>query len=854
MGGIKNKLAKKLPNKTIPLSDYRLTSPFSQRGTKSSLPLAKGRQMSVAHRWGRITKYLGITCLTLAILSILVLNIVSSYSSSSIESNAETASATLSNDATALANSSSLSISFSNATGSCTDTSNPANICMEIPDNGGIATGGHTVTINTADGTDYELTISGKEEEAALVNNDDSAVVIPTISGGYSGDVESVLTSESSDVAWAYSTSVASGDGTNSWYTYPLLGSSSPTVVLNGQSGKNSVDVRYGAKVADSTKMRAGNYSTNVVYTVTAKVPPATLSNLIQNDTLLTGQQKEFAVQGTNLGTATRVKLCHADDQYLCYVTDDVTTYPGTDQAETIMSFITPDVDITGVYDVIVETAGGEARLDDSLRVIKQSVCMNGVNADSDCQVDIDDNMIPIRYTGNNPDGSAIWVTVSDNEIDHNPGLWYDYGKKQWANTVTVTSSSLSKYKNKSQVTVNESDVLGYWVYIPRYAYEVQRRDATDHFVRDEYPLPDNTVVGTNTSINTHALKNDFIIQFETFTTLPKTPATSCNAWRSSSYDMWLNNKKPTDNSGQSGLVLAGDYRTECGINREYGTSNTTWGTHPAFSFGDAQLNGIWVGKFETTGYVSTEPTVKPNMHAYLGSNEDGYYVAGLYDISKSIGVYDSANSGGGGRIPVSRNCHGLSTATSHMTKSLEWGAALYLALSYYGAGVNEVQPNTAEGNRYALDDPLDEYVSDGVTGCGPNDDGNYTAYDTDEANVGNETFCGNAKRSYSGEIGALSSTTNNIYGVYGMAGGADDFVAGNISSSNNVITDSDGRFGSLVRGPYVDLYKKSDGFNGLSFLTGPLATVLLQQISTYVHGKLAVERLSTRLWACSLL
>ena len=41
MGGIKNKLDK-LSNKTIPLSDSRLTSPFSQRGTiedKQSLPL-----------------------------------------------------------------------------------------------------------------------------------------------------------------------------------------------------------------------------------------------------------------------------------------------------------------------------------------------------------------------------------------------------------------------------------------------------------------------------------------------------------------------------------------------------------------------------------------------------------------------------------------------------------------------------------------------------------------------------------------------------------------------------------------------------------------------------------------------
>ena len=216
---------------------------------------------------------------------------------------------------------------------------------------------------------------------------------------------------------------------------------------------------------------------------------------------------------------------------------------------------------------------------------------MNGVNANSDCQVDIDANMIPIRYVGNNSDGSAIWATVSQNEIDHTPGLWYDYGKKQWANAITVTSSSLSKYKNKSQVTVNEDDVLGYWVYIPRYAYEVQRRDATDHFVVDEYPLPDNTTTGVNTSMNSHALKNDFIIQFEKSDTLKKTPAASCNAWRKSAQDMWVGGVKPTDNSDQAGKVLAVDYRTGCDISREYGSSvNTTWGTHPAFSFGNTQF------------------------------------------------------------------------------------------------------------------------------------------------------------------------------------------------------------------------------------------------------------------------
>ena len=838
MGGIKNKL-NKLSNKTIPLSDSCLTSPFSQRGTiedKQSLPLGKGRQMSIAHRWGRYTKYLSIACLSLAILSTLILNIVSSYSSSKIESNAiDGNTSTLAND------SSSISLSFSNATGSCTDTSNPANVCMEIPDGGGIATGGHTVTVNAADDIDYKLTISSKTEQTGLMNTDNEnaepirTIAAPCYEGQLTTDLESCYDMQSGN-AWGYSariggaklsyTSLAPSDsdpepgpdpepdpGADVAIVSPFPALSTPDTLLNSKTdNSHSVNVEYSVDVKDVLRTTPGRYSIDVVYTATAVIPPATLSNLVLNDTLLTGQQKEFAVQGTNLSTATRVRLCNADDQYLCYTTDEVTTYPGTDEAETLISFMSPNVAIAGVYDVIVQTASGEARLDDSFRVIEQSICRNG-DRNSDCQVDIDDNMVPIRYVGDNSDGSAIWTTVDNNEVNFSAGYWYDYGKKQWANAVTVASGSLSKYKNKSNVVIDENDVLGYWVYIPRYAYEVQRRDATDHYVVDEYPLPDNTTTGVNTSMNSHALKNDFIIQFEKSDTLKKTPAASCNAWRKSAQDMWVGGVKPTDNSDQAGKVLAVDYRTGCDISREYGSSvNTTWGTHPAFSFGNTQLNGVWVGKFETTGYTSDEPTVKPNLHAFLGGNEDGYRVAGLYDVAKSIGVYDSLNSGGGGRIPISQNYHRLASATSHMTKSSEWGAALYLAMSYYGAGVNEIQSNTAEGNRYELD-PLDEYISNGVTGCGPSNNGDFTSYSTDESHAGDSVFCGSAERSYSGSIGVLSSTTNNAYGIYGMSGGADDFVAGSLTSSNNAIVDPKGQFSVLVQEPYTDLYKEKDGF-----------------------------------------
>ena len=186
-----------------------------------------------------------------------------------------------------------------------------------------------------------------------------------------------------------------------------------------------------------------------------------------------------------------------------------------------------------------------------------QSSAAWNADPDSDCQVDIDNNMIPVTYVGYDGNGGGHWAVVSDADIQRNPGSWYDYGDKQWANAVTVKNPS--KYTNAATGTeVNNNDVLGYWVYIPRYAYEVQRRDATDKNVDPQ----------------------NFDIVFQTADE-KNTPA-------------------PTKSTTTNHL----DYRTS-GISRTYvaNSDNTTWATNPAFTWGDTELNGIWVGKFETTGY-----------------------------------------------------------------------------------------------------------------------------------------------------------------------------------------------------------------------------------------------------------
>ncbi len=75
----------------------------------------------------------------------------------------------------------------------------------------------------------------------------------------------------------------------------------------------------------------------------------------------------------------------------------------------------------------------------------------------------IQDGMIPVSFDSN---GKTIKVDTSKE--------WYNYCNKEWANAVAVTNESRDKYKNASAGTaITESDILAYYVWIPRYKYQL---------------------------------------------------------------------------------------------------------------------------------------------------------------------------------------------------------------------------------------------------------------------------------------------------------------------------------------------------------------------------------------------
>ena len=74
-------------------------------------------------------------------------------------------------------------------------------------------------------------------------------------------------------------------------------------------------------------------------------------------------------------------------------------------------------------------------------------------------------NMIPVYY-----DETAETWKKADLANSNNTYKWYNYNNGMWANAVTVTSSSRSKYLNASIGTsISMNDITTMWVWIPRF-------------------------------------------------------------------------------------------------------------------------------------------------------------------------------------------------------------------------------------------------------------------------------------------------------------------------------------------------------------------------------------------------
>ena len=359
---------------------------------------------------------------------------------------------------------------------------------------------------------------------------------------------------------------------------------------------------------------------------------------------------------------------------------------------------------------------------------------------------DLVDGLIPVMYNGSN------WVKTSS-ENDNETYQWYDYNAKKWANAVLVSSTNRSKYQSADPGTVvSESDVLAYYVWIPRYRYKVWNI---------------NKVIGTDSySARTTGIDIEFEPETETNGTI------KCTSYSFAS---------PTSSTR----------------NETCSGTNGSYYTHPAFTFGDNELRGIWVGKFEIS---SSSPT-----SLYGGSNSTSLTVRTKPGVNSWRNNPVSNFSIVIQNMQASGNSYGLTTdktkVDSHMLKNMEWGAVAYLTNSDYGRCSNNKCSEVAINSHYSGSGSSRLMY----TGCGPQSSGS--------------TSSGSTCNAYTSTLGQTASTTGNVYGVYDMSGGAYEYVMGNTSSAVGSYTYNASSAGSnfsysTSTAKYIDTYANGTSSN----------------------------------------
>ena len=373
------------------------------------------------------------------------------------------------------------------------------------------------------------------------------------------------------------------------------------------------------------------------------------------------------------------------------------------------------------------------------------------------------------------PSGSDKGQAIKQGETGFDESKWYDYKKSYWANAVTEDGS--------------------YWVWIPRFAYKITYKNASDKSQGGTVEI--KFLLGTTDEYYTDA-----------------TNTTKATAKRASSANEEVDTTKD--------FYVHPAFTNESSI----GYANGGW---------DKELTGIWVAKFEA-GYASgnNTATVKASsvnysqQYGWVSAKESGVdgnnyparnWLDGTYGTKVNgnwgwkngqqtavkyptfqpktysmnyINVNDAYNIS---KVLTEKgNIYGLSSATtdSHLMKNSEWGAVAYLSQSSYGNnGIDEPTVNNVNlnsGDQTRTDDiaggtgVYSVYAVTGVTRSGG--DGKTPTIENINSTTGSNT-ASNGVYTWDQITGQKSSSTLNMYGVFDMSGGVWERTAGYTANGN---------------------------------------------------------------------
>ena len=295
----------------------------------------------------------------------------------------------------------------------------------------------------------------------------------------------------------------------------------------------------------------------------------------------------------------------------------------------------------------------------------------------------LDSGMIPVYYD----ETSQSWKKADEENSDNN---WYNYDEKKWANSVTVISSTRSKYLSADKGTeISMDDILTMQVWIPRYKYKIWNYNSS----------------GTKTSE-----PQEIKIMWESGT--KKTGQVVC--------------EDKIQGSGGDGTSETCKLKSTNEVCTDETCNGKTY-THPAFTFGSKEITGFWMSKFELrknrykeNGEWHYDYAFKPNIGDAYDSFSVSYSFESLLNMS------------------ATNNHYGFSTNTdTHMIKNSEWGAVAYLSHSKYGTCTEGTCKEIGINNN-----------TDFITGCGA-EPGSSATSDCNEYNTSDGMFASTTQNIY---------------------------------------------------------------------------------------------------------
>ena len=335
--------------------------------------------------------------------------------------------------------------------------------------------------------------------------------------------------------------------------------------------------------------------------------------------------------------------------------------------------------------------------------------------------------LLPVSYN----EKEGFWQKVDDSNQDE---LWYSYENGIWANAVLLNDTNYKKYLNKqSGEEIELGDVLGFYVWIPRFKYYVINNSNYTNYERMTNVIFEND---TNT-----------------------TGTISCVDQISNLVDKHLYSEVCTDNV----------------YNHIYDNLSTY--THPSFK----NKKGFWVAKF----LMGEGEKVLPNTNM-LKKN-----VMEANNVSNKMNAHVLTNMEYGAIILLSNSMYGKTGNSLYSDKDSSTFTRIY-ANTY----LHEVTGCSSEYNMYSKSfitetsakcieyDNLVDYthISNsvnypvGYAGAGASSSGTiYGVYDL--ANISGELT-----EAFVADVNGIITTNSNYYDVY-----SNNEYIGKVSSSSNI-------------------------------------------------------------------